>query len=80
MCLAWFKAQQVKNAVNRSGGRAKGGFGAPAPAPEVATDEIQQEAIACYRLFIKGAASLDRQLHEGKVVPRPRGRGAMMRE
>jgi glutamate dehydrogenase len=66
--LGLVKAQQVKNAVIVPVG-AKGGF-VPRRLPLGGNrDEIQQEAIACYRLFIKGLLDLTDNLHEGKVVP-----------
>lgn len=66
--LGLVKAQQVKNAVIVPVG-AKGGF-VPRRLPLGGNrDEVQQEAIACYRLFIKGLLDLTDNLHEGKVVP-----------
>jgi len=68
--LGLVKAQQVKNAVIVPVG-AKGGF-VPRRLPVGGTrDEIQQEAIACYSLFIRGLLDLTDNLVEGTVVPPP---------
>jgi glutamate dehydrogenase len=66
--LGLVKAQQVKNAVIVPVG-AKGGF-VPRRLPLGGTrDEVQQEAVACYRLFIKGLLDITDNLHEGNVLP-----------
>ncbi|RHW20911.1 NAD-glutamate dehydrogenase [Pseudomonas jilinensis] len=66
--LGLVKAQQVKNAVIVPVG-AKGGF-VPRRLPAGGNrDEIQQEAITCYRLFIQGLLDLTDNLVEGQVVP-----------
>ncbi len=66
--LGLVKAQQVKNAVIVPMG-AKGGF-IPRRLPVGGTrDEVQAEAIACYRLFISGLLDVTDNLKEGKVVP-----------
>ncbi|MFN3581766.1 MAG: NAD-glutamate dehydrogenase, partial [Pseudomonas sp.] len=66
--LGLVKAQQVKNAVIVPVG-AKGGF-VPRRLPAGGSrDEVQQEAIACYRLFIKGLLDLTDNRVDGKVVP-----------
>ena len=66
--LGLVKAQQVKNAVIVPVG-AKGGF-VPRRLPVGGTrDEVQQEAIACYRLFIQGLLDLTDNLVDGVVVP-----------
>jgi glutamate dehydrogenase len=68
--LGLVKAQQVKNAVIVPVG-AKGGF-VPRRLPgNGSRDEIQQEAIACYRSFIRGLLDLTDNLVEGQVVPPP---------
>ena len=68
--LGLVKAQQVKNAVIVPVG-AKGGF-VPRRLPAGGTrDEIQAEAIACYRLFISGLLDLTDNLKDGLVVPPP---------
>ena len=66
--LGLVKAQQVKNAVIVPVG-AKGGF-VPRRLPLGGSrDDIQQEAIACYRLFIRGLLDLTDNLVEGEVHP-----------
>ncbi|WP_286978384.1 NAD-glutamate dehydrogenase [Pseudomonas sp.] len=66
--LGLVKAQQVKNAVIVPVG-AKGGF-VPRRLPAGGTrDEIQAEAIACYRIFISGLLDITDNLKEGEVVP-----------
>ncbi|MBO3276562.1 NAD-glutamate dehydrogenase [Pseudomonas schmalbachii] len=66
--LGLVKAQQVKNAVIVPVG-AKGGF-IPRRLPVGGTrDEIQAEAIACYRIFISGLLDITDNLKEGEVVP-----------
>src|SRR3546814_20860301 len=66
--LGLVKAQQVKNAVIVPGG-AKGGF-VPRRLPTRGTrDDIQAEAIACYRLFIRGLLDITDNLHAVQVVP-----------
>ncbi|UXJ51089.1 NAD-glutamate dehydrogenase [Pseudomonas citronellolis] len=66
--LGLVKAQQVKNAVIVPVG-AKGGF-VPRRLPVGGSrDEIQAEAIACYRIFISGLLDITDNLKEGEVVP-----------
>jgi glutamate dehydrogenase len=66
--LGLVKAQQVKNSVIVPVG-AKGGF-LPRRLPTTGTrDEIQAEAIACYRLFISGLLDITDNLKEGVLVP-----------
>lgn len=66
--LGLVKAQQVKNAVIVPVG-AKGGF-IPRRLPVGGTrDEIQAEAIACYRIFISGLLDITDNLKEGAVIP-----------
>ncbi|MDH4874041.1 NAD-glutamate dehydrogenase [Pseudomonas sp. BN515] len=66
--LGLVKAQQVKNAVIVPMG-AKGGF-IPRRLPVGGSrDDIQAEAIACYRIFISGLLDVTDNLKEGKVVP-----------
>ncbi|SFQ68454.1 glutamate dehydrogenase [Halopseudomonas formosensis] len=68
--LGLTKAQQVKNAVIVPAG-AKGGF-VPRRLPhEAGRDAVQQEAIACYRIFIQGLLDITDNLVDGKVVPPP---------
>jgi glutamate dehydrogenase len=66
--LGLVKAQQVKNSVIVPVG-AKGGF-LPRRLPTTGTrDEIQAEAIACYRIFISGLLDITDNLKEGALVP-----------
>lgn len=66
--LGLVKAQQVKNAVIVPVG-AKGGF-VPRRLPlNGSRDEVQAEAIACYRIFISGLLDITDNLKDGKVVP-----------
>ncbi|MFP4004405.1 MAG: NAD-glutamate dehydrogenase, partial [Alphaproteobacteria bacterium] len=68
--LSLVKAQQVKNAVIVPVG-AKGGF-VPKQLPEAGTrDDIQREAIACYRTFISALLDVTDNVVDGKAV-RPR--------
>jgi glutamate dehydrogenase len=50
--LGLVKAQQVKNAVIVPVG-AKGGFVARQLRPDMSRDEVQQEGIACYQMYIR---------------------------
>ncbi|MBD8576933.1 NAD-glutamate dehydrogenase [Pseudomonas syringae] len=66
--LGLVKAQQVKNSVIVPVG-AKGGF-VPRRLPTTGgRDEIQAEAIACYRIFISGLLDITDNLKEGVLVP-----------
>lgn len=66
--LGLVKAQQVKNSVIVPLG-AKGGF-IPRRLPQGGSrDEVQNEAIACYRIFISGLLDITDNLKEGEVVP-----------
>ncbi|HLT03360.1 MAG TPA: NAD-glutamate dehydrogenase [Pseudomonas sp.] len=66
--LGLVKAQQVKNSVIVPMG-AKGGF-VPRRLPLGGSrDEIQAEAIACYKQFISGLLDITDNLVEGAVVP-----------
>ena len=71
--LGLMKAQMVKNSVIVPVG-AKGGFVVkrpPAPGPEGVVDRaaLQEEGIACYRLFISALLDLTDNLVDGAVVP-----------
>lgn len=66
--LGLVKAQQVKNAVIVPVG-AKGGFVCKRPMPNATREELQQEGIACYRLFIQGLLDITDNLVGGEVVP-----------
>jgi len=66
--LGLVKAQQVKNSVIVPVG-AKGGF-VPRRLPLGGSrDDVQNEAIACYRIFISGLLDITDNLKEGEVVP-----------
>ena len=66
--LGLVKAQQVKNSVIVPMG-AKGGF-VPRRLPVGGSrDEVQAEAVACYRLFISGLLDITDNYLEGRVVP-----------
>ncbi|WP_158177801.1 NAD-glutamate dehydrogenase [Pseudomonas viridiflava] len=66
--LGLVKAQQVKNSVIVPVG-AKGGF-VPRRLPTTGNrDEVQAEAIACYRIFISGLLDITDNLKEGVLVP-----------
>ncbi|WNW14170.1 NAD-glutamate dehydrogenase [Pseudomonas sp. DTU_2021_1001937_2_SI_NGA_ILE_001] len=66
--LGLVKAQQVKNSVIVPVG-AKGGF-VPRRLPASGSrDEVQAEAIACYRIFISGLLDITDNLKEGALVP-----------
>ena len=69
--LGLAKAQQVKNAVIVPVG-SKGGF-VPKRLPAGAGREaIQEEGIACYRIFIRGLLDVTDNLAGGEVAPPPR--------
>ena len=66
--LGLAKAQQVKNAVIVPVG-SKGGF-VPKKLPvDGGRDAIQEEGIACYRIFIRGLLDMTDNLAGGQVVP-----------
>ncbi len=67
--LGLVKAQQVKNAVIVPVG-AKGGFVAKNLTPDMGRDEAQQEAIECYKLFIRGLLDItDNRTESGVQTP-----------
>ncbi|MEH6584515.1 MAG: NAD-glutamate dehydrogenase domain-containing protein, partial [Halioglobus sp.] len=68
--LGLVKAQQVKNAVIVPVG-AKGGFVAKQLNPAMTRDEVQQEGIACYKLFIRGLLDITDNRTDGGVVSPP---------
>ena len=69
--LGLAKAQQVKNAVIVPVG-SKGGF-VPKKLPvDGGREAIQEEGIACYRIFIRGMLDVTDNLAGGKVAPPPR--------
>lgn len=65
--LGLVKAQQVKNAVIVPNG-AKGGFVCKQPPQEGGREAIQQEGIACYKIFIRGLLDLTDNLMDGQLV------------
>jgi glutamate dehydrogenase len=67
--LGLVKAQQVKNAVIVPVG-AKGGFVPRRITPEMSRDEVQQEGIECYKIFIRGLLDItDNRTDTGIVSP-----------
>ncbi len=66
--LGLAKAQQVKNAVIVPVG-AKGGFVPKRLDPQAGREEIQAEAIRCYRIFISSLLDVTDNLSGDKVVP-----------
>ncbi|MEM1111179.1 MAG: NAD-glutamate dehydrogenase [Pseudomonadota bacterium] len=67
--LGLVKAQQVKNAVIVPVG-AKGGFVARRLRPDMTRDEVQEEGIACYQIFIRGLLDItDNRTEHGIVRP-----------
>lgn len=64
--LGLVKAQQVKNAVIVPNG-AKGGFVCKQPPIVGGRDAVQQEGIACYKIFIHGLLDLTDNLIEGSI-------------
>jgi glutamate dehydrogenase len=67
--LGLVKAQQVKNAVIVPVG-AKGGFVARQLRPEMSRDEVQQEGMACYQIFIRALLDItDNRTETGIVRP-----------
>ena len=67
--LGLVKAQQVKNAVIVPVG-AKGGFVARQLRPEMSREEVQEEGIACYKLFIRALLDItDNRSETGIVRP-----------
>jgi len=65
--LGLVKAQQVKNAVIVPNG-AKGGFVCKQPPQTGGREAIQQEGIACYKIFIRGLLDLTDNLVEGNLM------------
>lgn len=69
--LGLMKAQRVKNAIIVPSG-AKGGFILKSLPTGVSRDLVQQEVVACYRLFIRSLLDLTDNIKAGKIV-RPQG-------
>ena len=65
--LGLVKAQQVKNAVIVPNG-AKGGFVCKQMPVGASRDDIQQEGIACYKMFIRGLLDITDNLRGGEIV------------
>ena len=68
--LGLVKAQQVKNAVIVPVG-AKGGFVAKQVNSAMSRDEVQQEGIECYKIFIRGLLDISDNRGEAGVVRPP---------
>ena len=69
--LGLAKAQMVKNAVIVPVG-SKGGF-VPKKLPvDAGREAVQEDGIACYRIFIRGLLDVTDNLARGQVVPPPR--------
>lgn len=68
--LGLMKAQQVKNSIIVPAG-AKGGFYPKCLPLEGSREEIMQEAIFCYRNFIRGLLDLTDNLKDGEIIPPP---------
>ena len=68
--LGLAKAQQVKNAVIVPVG-SKGGFVPKKLPADGGRDALQEEGIACYRIFIRGLLDVTDNLVGGQVVPPP---------
>jgi glutamate dehydrogenase len=68
--LGLVKAQQVKNAVIVPVG-AKGGFVAKRLRPDMSRDEIQDEGVACYKIFIRGLLDITDNRDEDRIVRPP---------
>ncbi len=65
--LGLVKAQQVKNAVIVPVG-AKGGFVAKRLRPDMSREEVQEEGVSCYRLFIRGLLDITDNRDEDRIV------------
>ncbi len=68
--LGLVKAQQVKNAVIVPVG-AKGGFVARQLKAEMSRDEVQQEGIECYKIFIRGLLDITDNRGDVAVIRPP---------
>ncbi|WP_461482345.1 NAD-glutamate dehydrogenase domain-containing protein, partial [Porticoccus sp.] len=66
--LGLVKAQQVKNAVIVPTG-AKGGFVAKQVPRNASREQLLQEGIACYRMFVSGLLDLTDNVMAGEVIP-----------
>ncbi len=68
--LGLVKAQQVKNAVIVPVG-AKGGFVCRRMTTDMSRDEVQQEGIECYKIFIRGLLDITDNRSETGIVSPP---------
>ena len=68
--LGLVKAQQVKNAVIVPVG-AKGGFVARQLRPDMNRDEVQQEGIACYQMYIRALLDITDNRSADEVIRPP---------
>jgi glutamate dehydrogenase len=66
--LGLVKAQQVKNAVIVPNG-AKGGFVCKQMPQGAGRDAVQQEGIACYKIFVRGLLDITDNLINGVLTP-----------
>ncbi|HSW70818.1 MAG TPA: NAD-glutamate dehydrogenase domain-containing protein, partial [Gammaproteobacteria bacterium] len=65
--LGLMKAQRVKNAIIVPSG-AKGGFVLKALPASASRELVQQEVVACYKLFISGLLDITDNIKEGKPL------------
>jgi glutamate dehydrogenase len=65
--LGLMKAQMVKNALIVPVG-SKGGFVLKRPPPEGDREALQEEAVECYKTFLRGLLDLTDNIIEGRVV------------
>jgi glutamate dehydrogenase len=66
--LGLMKAQMVKNAVIIPVG-AKGGFIVKRPPKNGSKDDLQKEAIECYKIFISGLLDITDNRKNGEIIP-----------
>jgi glutamate dehydrogenase len=66
--LGLMKAQMVKNALIVPVG-SKGGFVVKRPPAEGGREALQEEGIACYKMFLSGLLDLSDNILGGKVIP-----------
>jgi glutamate dehydrogenase len=69
--LGLMKAQMVKNALIVPVG-SKGGFVVKRPPTDGGREALQEEGIACYKIFLSGLLDLTDNIVSGEVVPPPR--------
>jgi glutamate dehydrogenase len=68
--LGLMKAQMVKNALIVPVG-SKGGFVVKRPPEDGSREALQEEGIACYKIFLSGLLDLTDNIESGEVVPPP---------